>query len=346
MTVLIAMPALRLPEAAPGQDARAGAPELPGLTQLLRHGRRSHIAADWRSGVMAALGGAVATVAPVAVAAHAVPHIARDAPVCFVSAVHVIAGISRMHLSPEGALRPGLQESEVWRNAFNAEFGGTDLHLHAAAPGAHWLLTAPFAHAAQDAEPALLAGEALERAPAANAAQRDLRRLGAEVEMWLAAHPLNRQRELRREAPVTALWCWGGARAVTLPALRAPRRLLSATAEDAWLAGLAAYVQRQPGQVAGWDESVGRLASVPSSRDGDIDTLIVVAADATLPPGQNWQMLERDWFEPAARALRSGALRQLRLQIGSATWQVRPRSPLSWPRRSRHWTRLLDSSPR
>jgi len=37
-----------------------------------------------------------------------------------------------------------------------------------------------------------------------------LRRLGAEIEMWLHEHPVNAVRARRGEAPVTGLWLWGG----------------------------------------------------------------------------------------------------------------------------------------
>jgi hypothetical protein len=36
-----------------------------------------------------------------------------------------------------------------------------------------------------------------------------LRRLGAEIEMWLHDHPINDARRRRGELPVTSLWLWG-----------------------------------------------------------------------------------------------------------------------------------------
>ncbi len=60
--------------------------------------------------------------------------------------------------------------------------------------------------------PILLALSAGDPTPglARGAAGGTLRRLGAEIEMWLHEHPLNQQRRTGRgQLPVTTLWFWG-----------------------------------------------------------------------------------------------------------------------------------------
>jgi len=68
-------------------------------------------------------------------------------------------------------------------------------------------LAGPASADAHAPEPARCVGmnmaAALPRSPA-------LRRLGAEIEIWLHEHPVNRARSERGELPVTGLWLWGG----------------------------------------------------------------------------------------------------------------------------------------
>ncbi len=87
-------------------------------------------------------------------------------------------------------------------------------------------------------------GEPLARSPRSGDAERGRCRLGAEVEMWLAAHPLNRGREARQLPPLNSLWFWGGTRASGVAGRwrkGAAVPCCSAGAPDAWLAGLAAH---------------------------------------------------------------------------------------------------------
>ena len=78
MTLLIAMDGPWLPDADDVRDC-AGLPDLPALGRLLRRSRRLPVVADWRAGVLAALGGDPQT-APAAVAAHAIAEIDPDQP--------------------------------------------------------------------------------------------------------------------------------------------------------------------------------------------------------------------------------------------------------------------------
>lgn len=330
MSLFIAMPDPRLPEFENAAAAVAALPPMPVLSALLARARRLPEVAHWHAGVLAGCGApaAVADVAAAAVAARAVDEVVPDAPVCLVEALHVVAGISRVHLPPEGRLQLDADEVSRWADAFNREFGAPGLRLHAVAGG--WLLAAPFADGARDPAPEALVGEPLTRAAARDEAERALRRLGAELEMWLAAHALNREREARQLPPINALWFWGGARAVPLPPLaRPPRAIAVAGAPDAWLAGLAAHCAVSLRRVAAWGEwSAGAmLLALPH------------------PPGslQHWAELEARWFEPAAQALRDGSLDALRLQIGGSAWQLPDRSPLRFLRRRRPWHEQVRS---
>ncbi len=265
----------------------------------------------------------------VAIAARAWPELPVGAALCFAAPLHVVAGISRVHLPPGGRLQLSAEESAAWVDAFNGEFGDAQLHLQVVAGG--WLLVAPFAHAARDAAPEALLGQPLARDVARDDAERALRRLGAEAEMWLAAHALNRAREARQLPPINSLWLWGGARAVVLPRFaRAPRALFVDGDADPWLAGLAAHCGVPLAKPANW-----------SSVCAAGDALLVLPVPAQGASAQHWQRLEEQWLEPAARALSDGGVASLRLQLGGTAWHLPDPSPLRWLRRQRPWYERL-----
>jgi hypothetical protein len=334
MTPLIAMPGPWLPEDADPAQPRSDLPELPALTELLRRSRRLPEVADWRGGVLVALG-ADSAVAPVAVAAQAAPELPPHAPLCFAAPLHVVAGMSRVHLLPGGRLLLEPTEEQAWCDAFNQEFGSDDLRLYVTAPGGGWLLGASFAHRACDAAPEVLVGAALERQPAASPDERALRRLGAEVEMWLAGHVLNRTREAQGKPPLNAIWFWGGARAVALPPLVAPRAILHGGGlPDAWLAGLARHFGLPVTVIHDWQEAMDAVDAVAGAEQ----VLLLLAPDGGGATGQYWQMLEDQWFAPALRALSTRGIRGLRLQIGGCAFALPHRSLARWVRwPSRSW---------
>lgn len=338
MTPLIALPGPRL-ESASGDSLRGEWPTMPAFTSLLRRARRLPDAPEWRSGAWRQLQG---TTDPglVSVAAAAVPAIPPGSAACFAAPLFVEAGISRVHLPPGGRLLLDAAEEAAWCAAFNQEFAVTGARLHVAAPGGGWLLEASCAHAARDAPPETLAGEALQRQAASDPGQRALRRLGSEIEMWLAAHELNREREARRLQPLSCIWFWGGAQTAAVPPLQVSVVLAAGAAPDAWLAGLARLCAVPVTPAQDWSQA---RAILPAAGAGD--ALIVLHADDTTPAGVHWQMLEERWFEPAARALRGRDVRGLRLQVGGSAWQLPDRSPAAWLRWRRGGWQQLVAAP-
>src|SRR4030095_13543732 len=59
-------------------------------------------------------------------------------------------------------------------------------------------------------DPARILGASISEALPAAADSPALRRLGAEIEMWLHDHAVNRERAGRGQLPISALWLWGG----------------------------------------------------------------------------------------------------------------------------------------
>lgn len=327
---MIAMPGPLLPQE-PVPQASPGLPPLPALTRLMRRARRLPDAPDWRAGVLVALGGP-ADLPPVALAACAAK-LPPGRALCFAAPLHLVAGISRVHLPPGG--RPVLEheEEQRWCEEFNAEFGGDGVRLHVAAPGGGWLLEAPFAAAARDTSPELLIGAPLARAAAVCEQERALRRLVAAAEMWFAAHALNRHRERRGAPPINALWLWGGAQVRPVPALAAPARIVAAGMPDAWLAGLAACTGAPLSGAGGFDDAMRALPN--AVRKSGLDALLVPAPDDQGLSRQYWQHVEERWIAPALRAFESGQIAGLRLQLGRVAWQLPRRGLLGWLRRER-----------
>lgn len=325
MTSLIAMPAI-------APVAGETLPELPALTQLLQGATRLPVASDWRSGVQDGLGlGQTGATPPALVAARAVPGLMPGSSLCLATPVHVVAGISRMFLAPADSFALAADERESLRLAFNAEFGAADVQLHAAGTG--WLLQAPFASAATDADPEGLGGAALAREPAGTGAARSLRRLGAEVEMWLATLPLNTAREKRGAPPINCFWFWSGVETGALPVLtRTPGGLFSNLPADPWLAGLATHCSRSLRHASGWEDVRGTA-----------DALVVLQP---LELGCVRRLLpawEATWFEPVWRDLAARQLPALRLQIGRSSWQLPAPRLTRWLRRAQPWWQAVSA---
>lgn len=330
MTPLIAMPA-SLPDTGTANAAVDAMPALPALSAMLRGATRLPAVHDCHSGVLDALAISPAVASPAALAASVITGLPQAAGVCLVMPVHAVAGISRMYLATADQYLLEPEEREALRAAFNAEFGAPDLQLHAV--GAGWVLQAPFAAAANDSSPELLVGTALAREPARTDAGRSLRRLGAEVEMWLANLPMNLARQARGARPINSFWFWGGATAAIMPEVtQRPRAIFSNLEPDAWLAGLASLCGLRVQQVQRWADI------------GDATDAVVILQPSRLgEPMQDLPHWEAAWLEPAFGDIQARRLPALRLQFGASSWLLPAPRLTRWLRRSRPWWEMLSA---
>jgi hypothetical protein len=321
MPPLLVIPAL--PRSA--DPVQGSLPALPALSELLRLSDAQLADSSWRSGLLRDLGAGTGRLPEAVVAAAALP-IAPGSHVCLAAPVHAVAGLHRVHLHSSGILPLAAEERADLTDAFTAQFGA-DLRLHDA--GNQWLLEAPCASRADDTDPLGWAGAPLERLPASSPEQRLLRRLGAEIEMWLADHPVNGLRRRRGQLPVNLLWMWGGG-VVTeragLPAL-APARV-HGPAGDAWLAGCAS--------LAG-----GALLPLPIWRSDAPERDVVVLPDAT--DAAHLLAWESQWFAPALEDLRAGRLAMLELRVGCRLHRVRHGRIRRFLRRTRPWWQAAEA---
>lgn len=143
---------------------------------------------------------------------------------------------------------------------------------------------------------------------------RRWRMLASEAQVTLHNHPFNARRAARGQAPVNALWFWGGGR---LPA--------AVGAHDA----------------AGYsDDDTARALAASGGRGAELPERYAGAPGVyDLEGTRDLQWIERDWLLPALDALRAGRIARLRLDDGDGwrlelrRWHVLRawRGAIAWP---------------
>jgi hypothetical protein len=318
------------------REAARAFPDLPGFERSARFGSRHALAHGWRGFLAAHVQRPeLADLAPARIAQAARTDVsgALAAGTAWIaSPVHLSAGLTRVHLAHGGLLRLTGEESEALEAGFARTFGGADAQLTALA-GGELLLHTPALAAFATSEPARLAGGMVSEVLPASAAAAPLRRLMAEIEMWLHAEPLNALRARRGVLPVTALWPWGADGARGEPVRRAVPGLPEAFGRDAWLSGLYALCAGAPVALPGAFEELA------PPRDGCGAVLLVSVADELQRCGeasaaQALARLDARFVSPALRSLASGALAAVTLVLNDTAVRVRRASRLRlWRRR-------------
>jgi hypothetical protein len=223
--LVIVLSDLYVSQEAPDRELAAGV-TLPGLQQAARYGARSKIADGWRPWLARWLAGSEAG-APATVAARALqssrsgdaaapspspsPLTAGSLPevAWMATPMHLIAGLTSVHVDRRSLLRLDANDQAQLAADFQRIFHDSGFQLQPLDSG-DFLMLGPRMPLAEALEPARAMGGSIGDAQRADPATRALRRLGAEIEMWLHDHPVNDARGLRGEPPVTALWLWGG----------------------------------------------------------------------------------------------------------------------------------------
>jgi hypothetical protein len=248
--LVIVIADLYLPRGEDAQLLRAGltAGSAPGIEFAARFGEHAQLADGWRAWLARRLGrGDLARLAPARIAAamcaaepEAVGGVAATAWIA--TPVQLLAGLTRVHLPAHGILRLPAAETASLAGGFRRAFGGSGVALYPLPCGELLLFTAGMS-AVATLEPARAVGADLAQSLPQGPQAAPLRRLGAEIEMWLHGEAVNAARTQRGEPPVTSLWLWGSAAApgAALPAAAgavAAPRTARAFGTDAWLEGL------------------------------------------------------------------------------------------------------------
>lgn len=277
---------------------------LPGLERMARFGKRATLGAGWRPWLARRVGAHMLAGEPAAcVAARCCGAVTGG--VWLATPVHCVAGLSSVHLDHRGLLKLSLAALGELAADFGAAFHGSGFTLLPLASGG-FLLAGPVLPDGQAAEPARSVGASL----SANLPQAAaLRRLGAEIEIWLHEHPANLARRQRGELPVTGLWLWGGG---TLPAAPAAHVFFSndrAYGRDPYLDGL--WCARGA-RVYALPATIEELIAAPARRVVIVVELAeFLKADRTASLGDALLGLDARWIAPAARLLARGAVRTL-----------------------------------
>jgi hypothetical protein len=283
----------------------------PGLGHLGRFGRKTAVPEGWRAWVARWLGlSGYAGEAPASIAAIGLADVPVNRAVWLATPVSLAAGLTSLHFDRRSLLRLPPEELAVLAAGFRETFHGSGFDLHPLA-GGELLLSAPaLAAASSTTEPArvplMSVAEALPRGEGAAV----LRRLGAEMEMWLHGHPLNEARARRGAPRVATLWVWGGG---ALPASRAavPREMHAAAfGADAYVRGLwrLAGAEARPMPVD-W-------AAVSGERGAQrvlaaVEVAELLHADASWTLADAVAAIDRRLLSPSLDALRRGELDRL-----------------------------------
>ncbi len=329
--IVIVIADLYLPPGANGAsvagDAVLGA--IPGIEYAGRFGERTALQHGWREWLAQALGREdLAGAAPACIAAAAAEVAPGLAPagasgtMWIATPLQLTAGAARLHLDHRGILRLPRAELAALAAAFQDTFAGCGFTLTPLSSG-DFLLTTAGTAAVATTEPARCAGkdvaEALPRGPAA----APLRRLMAEIEMWLHGQALNEARIRRGEPPVTTLWPWGAEGRAVQPERREARATLRAFGADPYVSGL---WHLQADVCRALPE---RLEDVLAEKHASGVVLVVELGQESLA------RLDARFVSPALKALRRGEVSSVTLIANDTRVTLRRRSHLRLWRRAR-----------
>ena len=199
--------------------------DLPGLGHIARYGTGQPLEQGWRPWLAAWTGHPSLAQEPPATiasaASRAVISTTDDTMVWLGTPVHFVAGLSSVHLDSRGLLHVEADVRQSLAADFNTAFAESGFRLEALMSSG-FLLTGPRLSQIPTVDPARVLGASIDQALPSAADAPTLRRLSAEIEMWLHDHPVNQERMKRGRLPISALWLWGGG---------APRESLSAHLE-------------------------------------------------------------------------------------------------------------------
>ncbi len=315
---------LYLPQEASG--AAVSAPlVLPGLSSLLRIASQETVA-DWQYWLASELRVPGLAGMPVAqVAAHAFVPAADAGTAWLATPVHLSARLDHVRLEDRGLLTVAGEERIALCEEFARQFA-PGCRLHAGA-GRDFLLTGLPATSTPTVDPARMLDADVAPALPRGREAGELRRLGAEIEMWLHASALNAARERARVPRISALWLWGGGPVKPVsPAIRT-EGAVSMHGGDSFLAGLAHF--------AGLETPLAAPAQY-SVLDVRHQWSVVVFAPMCGAPQESLPALDENWFVPAREALSAGGLSSLDIVANDIRFNITSR--MSWrfwrPRRS------------
>ncbi len=311
----------------PRPGSLAAPARLPALERLLARAAAPPAAApDWRHWMQQQVGIRVSgTMLPIARVARG-----RGGHWLLATPVHLIAGLERVHLHPEGPLAVDAGERAALEHAFTASFGEAGMRLEFDERGEGYI-EMPHGIDATTHDPAEALGRVVDEYLPTGPDAGLLKRLMTEIQMWLHVQPLNAAREAAGRLPVNALWLWGAV--PEEPAVTLPSSLPALWSTDAYLVGL----WRAAGeQTQGPGEAVSLWLSRGARRTAASLSLSTMGTSAAGLAGT-----DRDWFEPLLHALGMRRLDEVELWIAGRAALLAQRDRWRVWRRARPWYEVL-----
>jgi hypothetical protein len=298
-------------------------PVLPHLDAIARFGRALALPHGWRAWLTQYVGRSDLQQLPAAaVAATLLARKDGDGagarPLCFATPVQLRAALTHVRLGSHGVLRLAQAQARTLAADFNALWEGSALALHPL--GGQFILEGLPAAQARGCDPALALGADIAPYVAQGADAPALRALGAEIEMWLHGHALNRERVRAGEAPVSALWLWGGG---VGPAVRRALPVPAAFSDELFVRGL--------WQACGADARPLPPRAPPLEDLGERALAVVELFSGAGALAQ----LEECWLKPLLAALAEGRLQRLRLIANEQLFTLGRAARLKFWRRPR-----------
>jgi hypothetical protein len=322
---------LYVPEEAVREMAPRTTLDLPNLDWLLRFAARADVVGDWRRWLCAQLGlGALAELPPASLVARRAG-IADGVPAWLATPVRLGARLDHVRLLDRGLLHLDAEESASWCAEFAQTFGpGIALH-----PGnaRSLVLTGVEGPDVLTCDPArLLDMDIIASLPDGRAAG-ELRRLGAEIDMWLHSSRLNDTRERSGRPRISSLWLWGGGRAAPMHSAASRAAPVAVHGQDTWLGALAEVCGQATLQPARDFAAVTHAAHA-----------VVEFAPMSGTPEEALPALDARWLAPARAALSRGELSVLEVVANDRCFRVHARPAWRWWRARRRWFEHLGSA--
>ena len=307
---------------APGRGASPGSGASPGIGHLARCGEKKTLAKGWRAWVARWLAlEQYAGEPPASVAAAVLTGAPPGRAVWLATPMRLIAGLTSVHFDRRSVLRLPVAELEELAASFRDTFRGSGFELHPL--DGDFLLSGPaLAAPAATLEPARMPLTSVAAALPVGEGAPALRRLNAEIEMWLHGHGLNEARAQRGAPPVTTLWLWGGGAPASSPPAASPETEDLAFGSDAYIRGLwrLAGGETRPMPVD-WAALIGQ----PRARRA----LAVVEVAGLLHANASWRLadamaeIDRRLLAPSLAALHRGELDRLVLLANDRSFSLR-----------------------
>lgn len=330
---------LYLPEEARSKQEAGGAAvqpvELPHLDWLLRFATVTH-SGDWRRALGTDLGRPdLAALSAAALASRELLPVTAGESAWLATPVRLEARLDHVRMLDRGLPRLDEAERAGWREEFTRAFA--PYALHDAGPRG-FLLTGLAPAAVESVDPARLLDSDIGRALPSGLPARELRRLAAEIEMWMHGSPINLARERAALPRLSALWLWGGG-APASASLVSPAATPSTVrfhGDDPAFAGLARVLTGAP--------PIGRAASFDAARAAP-DRVLVELTPLNGAPGETLQSVDAQWFAPARAALNDGSLAALDIVANDRWFRIAARPGWRIWRARRSWLAQLGQQP-